>query len=159
MTNKISFFLIIAFIFSCTNGNKRLQKPIKNLTSWDIIDGIISNQLTKQQIELSLGKPKKQLSDGANIYMNQDSQLQTFAIMYKKDGQTNNFSFIPQEKDLDEFSYDGIKSRWKKLNCVDSKEQIVHPDFIENKYWFECTNKAKVYYSNKKEIQYIVFEN
>ncbi len=146
-------------MFSCTSGNKLLQKPIKTLTSWEIIDVIISNQLIREQIEISLGKSKKQLSDGANIYIDQDLQLQTFAIMYKKDGQVNSFSFIPHDKDSNEFSYDGIKSRWKNLNCVDSKEQVVHPDFIENKYWFKCTNKAKVYYSNKKEIQYIMFEN
>lgn len=159
MTNKISYFLIILFMFSCTSGNKLLQKPIKNLTYWEIIDGIISNQLTRQQIELSLGKPKKQLRDGANIYVNQDSQLQSFAIMYKEDGQVDSFSFIPQEKDLHEFSYDGIKSRWKNVNCPDSKEQTIHPDNIENKYWFECTNNVKVYYSNKKEIQYLLFKN
>ncbi len=67
MTNKNSLFLLILFIFSCTTGTKPLQKPMKALTSWDIINGIISNQLTREQIELNLGKPKKQLSDGANI--------------------------------------------------------------------------------------------
>jgi hypothetical protein len=159
MTNKNSLFLVILFIFSCTTGNRPLQIPMKSLTSWDIINGIISNQLTREQIELNLGKPKKQLSDGANIYVNQDSQLQTFAIMYKGNHQVDSFSFIPQEKDLNEFSYDGIKSRWKNFNCTDSKEQVVHPDFIENKFWFECTNKIKVYYSNKKEIQYLLLKN
>lgn len=158
MTNKISFFLIVLFIFSCTTANEPLQKPMKVLTSWDIIDGIISNQLTREQIELSLGKPKKQLSDGANIYVNRDTQLQTFAIMYKEDSQVVSFSFIPQENDSNEFSYVGIKSRWKNLNCADSKEQIIHPDFIEIKYWFECTNKVKVYYTNKKEIQYLLLK-
>jgi hypothetical protein len=158
MTNKISFFGVLLFIFSCTTGNTPLQKPLNVLTSWDIIDGIILNQLSREQIELSLGKPKKQLSDGAYIYVNQDSQLQTFAIMYKEDGQADSYSYIPQEKDLHAFSYDGIKSRWKNVSCPDRKEQIIHPDNIENKYWFECTNNLKVYYSNKKEIQYLVFK-
>jgi hypothetical protein len=79
--------------------------------------------------------------------------------VYKKNSQVSSFAFIPQENQSMEFSYDEIKHRWKNLNCVDRKEQILHPDFIENKYWFECTNNAKVYYSNKKEILHIVFKN
>ncbi|MBI2519384.1 MAG: hypothetical protein HYV97_03165 [Bdellovibrio sp.] len=155
--NKKLNVLALLFLIACTTTTNPIQGQPQALTSWNIIDGIMLENWNKDKIESVLGHSDKVLTDSTNLYFDQDTKMQLFAIEYKADGQVVSFSFKPQENEVAEFSLDKIKIRWKNFKCADKSEQVTHRDYIEKRYWLECQNQAIVYYSNKKEVSYLTF--
>lgn len=156
MRNKIfipiTFFLLL---ISCTSEKTKTPLSLESSQSWDVIEGIMLKNWDKEKIESVIGKSKKFVGNSTILYFDEDTKLQRFAIEYNPNQKVSVFSFSPQEYEASMFTLEKIRSHWKDFKCMDKESHISHPDFIETKFWLECSNDAKVFYNIRKEVLFI----
>ncbi|MBY0412837.1 MAG: hypothetical protein K2Q18_01665 [Bdellovibrionales bacterium] len=112
----------------------------------------------REKIESIVGKPKKKMGNNTSLYFDEDTKLQRFAIEYNSNQKAIAFSFSPQEYESSLFTLEKIRSHWQDSKCIDKESQMIHPDSIETKFWFECSNHAKVFYNIRKEVLFITVQ-
>ena len=98
------------------------------------------------------------MGNNTNLYFDEDTKLQRFAIEYNSTQKAIAFSFSPQEYESSLFTLEKIRFHWQDFKCIDKESQIVHPDFIETKFWLECSNHAKIFYNIRKQVLFITVQ-